>query len=328
MTKPLIYLPKPLPPAVTDPLEQKFELFRAWQAGASEQHSPAIKERVQGIVTLGGRVDQALMSRFPRLEIVANYGVGYDIVDAAGAAERSIMVTNTPDVLNDEVADTAIGLLLMTIRNLGEAERYLRAGGWESAPFRLSPVSMRGRKVGLVGLGRIGTGIAERLVPFGVEIAYHSRSPRPEHPFQHFPDLVAMARHVNILIVIVPGGEQTRHLINAEVLDALGTTGIVINVARGSVIDEQALITALKSGIILGAGLDVFENEPYVPADLLEMDHVVLLPHVGSASVPTRNAMSQLVADNVITWFDTGKALTPVSETAHIVRRTGPVHKD
>lgn len=318
MTKPLVYVPKPLPPAVTIPLGEKCELLDIAREDDPEAALAAASGRVRAIATLGGRVDEALMDRFPGLEIVANYGVGYDIVDAAAAAARGVMVTNTPDVLNDEVADTAIGLLLMTVRNLSEAERYLRDGAWPRKPFRLSPASMRNRKVGLVGFGRIGTEIAKRLVPFGVEIVYHTRTSRPDQPYRHFPDLLEMAAYVDTLIVIVPGGAATHHLIGEAVLAALGPAGIVINVARGSVIDEAALVKALADGTIQSAGLDVFEHEPSVPAELMAMEHVVLLPHVGSASVPTRDAMSRLVADNIIAWFETGSALTPVSETAHL----------
>jgi lactate dehydrogenase-like 2-hydroxyacid dehydrogenase len=262
-----------------------------------------------------GRADSALMQRLGKLEIVANFGVGYDNVDAKWAAAHGIMVTNTPDVLNEEVADTAIALLLSTVRELPRAERYLRAGEWaRQGDYRLT-ASLRDRTVGMIGLGRIGRVIAERLAAMKVPVVYHTRRPQPDVPYRHFADLVAMARAADVLLAIVPGGAATRHMINAEVLDALGPNGIVINMARGSVIDEEALIAALRERRILSAGLDVFADEPHVPQALIEMDHVVLTPHVGSGSEATRRAMEQLVVDNLVAWKDGRPPLTPVPET-------------
>jgi lactate dehydrogenase-like 2-hydroxyacid dehydrogenase len=264
--------------------------------------------------TPGGKVDAALMQKLPKLEIIGSFGVGYDSVDAKWAGEHGIVVTNTPDVLNEEVADTALGLLLATIRQLPQADAYLRQGKWLAKPFPLT-VTLQDRTVGVVGMGRIGKAIAKRLEAFNAPVVYHSRNKADGVAYKHYPDLKAMARDVDVLVVITPGGAATKHLVNKDVLEALGPNGIVINVARGSVIDEQALIAALRDKKILSAGLDVFEDEPRVPQALIDMEHVVLLPHVGSASVHCRNLMGQLVVDNLVAWANGKPPLTPVAET-------------
>jgi len=260
-------------------------------------------------------VNEALYARLPDLEIIASFGVGYDHIDAAAAAERGIVVTHTPNVLTEEVADTAVGLLICTVRELPQAERYLRAGKWPKANYPLSRATLRNRTVGLVGIGRIGQAIARRLEAFGVPIVYHSRQPRADLPYRHYAQLIDMAKEVDTLIAIVPGGAATRNMIDAKVLGALGPDGILINVARGSVVDEGALIEALKERKILAAGLDVFVNEPEVPAELLALDNVVLLPHLGSASVYTREKMDQLLVDNLLAWSRGEAPPTPVPET-------------
>jgi lactate dehydrogenase-like 2-hydroxyacid dehydrogenase len=260
-------------------------------------------------------INDALLARLPQLEIVASFGVGYDHIDAAAAAKRGIIVTHTPGVLTEEVADTALGLLLCTVRELPQAERYLRAGKWLEREYPLTKASLRDRSVGLVGMGRIGRAIARRLEAFGVPIAYHARQPRPDLAYRHYPDLIEMARAVDILLVIVPGGPTTRNLIDAKVLEALGPEGILINMARGSVVDEPALIEALKQGKIMAAGLDVFAKEPQVPKDLIAMENVVLFPHLGSASKFTREKMDQLMVDNILAWAAGKPPLTPVPET-------------
>jgi lactate dehydrogenase-like 2-hydroxyacid dehydrogenase len=224
-------------------------------------------------------------------------------------------VTHTPEVLNEEVADTALGLLLSTVRELPQAERHLRSGKWPNGDYRLSRATLRNRTVGLVGMGRIGRAIARRLEAFGVPVVYHTRQPRPEVAYRHYPDLVEMARAVDVIIAIVPGGAATRNLIDAKVLEALGPEGILINAARGSVVDEAALIDALKQGKILAAGLDVFAKEPHVPEELIAMENVVLLPHIGSGSVFTREKMDQLMVDNILAWSEGKPPLTPVPET-------------
>ena len=306
----------PMASFVIDQLGERFTVHRLWEAPEQDRFLQEIGARIRGIATSPGhgRVDSALLDHLPNLEIISSFGVGYDHIDAAEAARRGVIATNTPDVLNEEVADLTLGLLLATIRQLPQADRYLRQGRWLEKPFPLT-TTLRERKVGILGLGRIGKAIARRVEAFGVEVLYHSRSRQEGVPYPYYPTLVGLAEACDVLIVITPGGEGTRHIVNAEVLRALGPNGILINVARGSVVDERALIEALRDKTILSAGLDVFEDEPRVPQELIDIEHVVLLPHVGSASVHTRNAMGQLVVDNLVAWFDERGPLTPVAET-------------
>jgi lactate dehydrogenase-like 2-hydroxyacid dehydrogenase len=257
----------------------------------------------------------AFMQRFPKLQIISSFGVGYDHIDAKAAAALGIIVANTPEVLTEEVADTAIGLLLCTVRELPQAERYLRAGKWPQRPYALTKGTMRNRTVGIVGMGAIGQAIARRLDAFAVPVVYHARQQRPHLRYRYYPKLIDMARDVDTLLVIVPGGAATANMINAEVLDALGPNGILINMARGSVVDEPALIKALAEKRIMAAGLDVFAKEPEVPQELIAMDNVVLFPHIGSGSVHTRDRMDQLVVDNIAAWAAGKPPLTPVAET-------------
>src|ERR1700730_9780684 len=271
--------------------------------------------RAMAVAATSERIDGPFMSRFPRLEIISSFGLGYDHVDAAWAGAHGITVTNTPDVLTEEVADTALGLLLCTVREFPQAERYLRAGKWREKNYPLSKATLRDRTVGMVGMGRIGQAVARRLTAMQVPVVYHSRRPAAGVSYRHYPKLMDMARDVDVLMVITPGGAQTKNLIDAQVLAALGPDGILINMSRGSVVDEPALIKALQQKTILAAGLDVFAREPEVPADLIAMDHVVLFPHLGSASVATRGKMDQLVVDNLLAWAAGKPPLTPVAET-------------
>jgi len=283
--------------------------------------SVADKIRAIAIAYTANKVDAAFMQKLPKLEQISSFGVGYDHIDAKWAGEHGIVVTNTPEVLNEEVADTALGLLLCTVREFPQADRYVRAGKWAEAQYPLSKATLRNRTVGIVGMGRIGKAIAKRLEAFGVPVVYHSRNPQAGVDYKYYPKLVDMARDVDTLMVIVPGGASTKNLINGEVLKALGPEGIVINMARGTVIDEPALIEALKSRTIYSAGLDVFVNEPKVPQELLEMDHVVLFPHLGSSTEVTRAAMDQLVVDNILAWAAGKPPLTPVPETPYPPKR-------
>ncbi|HET7411535.1 MAG TPA: 2-hydroxyacid dehydrogenase, partial [Pararhizobium sp.] len=265
--------------------------------------------------------DAAFIDALPNLEIIASFGVGYDAVDAKHAASRGIVVTNTPDVLSDEVADTTIGLLLNTLRELPKAEEYLREGRWaKEGNYPLTKLTLRGRTAGIYGLGRIGLAIARRLEGFGVDILYHSRNKRDDVSYTYASSLEELANGCDTLIVIVPGGAATEKTVNARVLSALGPSGVLINVGRGSTVDCDALVAALKSGTIAAAGLDVFPDEPNVPEALLPLPNVSLLPHVASASVHTRNAMADLVADNLVSWFTNGRALTPVQESLGLAR--------
>lgn len=278
--------------------------------------APEAAANIRGIAVSGlVPVTAEVLERFPKLEIVSSFGVGYDHIAAGAAAERGIIVTNTPDVLTEEVADTAMGLLIATLREFVRADKYVRNGLWKTQEYPLSAGSLRDRKVGMVGMGRIGQAIARRLEAALVPVVYHSRNPAAGVAYKHYPKLIEMAKDVDTLVVITPGGPSTAKMINAEVLDELGPRGVVVNVARGSVIDEDALIAALKGGRILAAGLDVFASEPNVPDELKAMSNVVLLPHIGSASVVTRNAMNQLVVDNIKAWFVGKPPLTPIPET-------------
>jgi lactate dehydrogenase-like 2-hydroxyacid dehydrogenase len=271
--------------------------------------------RIRGLATRGGEpVKEALLERLPALEIIATLGVGYDSIDTAAAARRGVVVTNTPGTLDDEVADLAVGLLLATVRQLPRADRFVRAGRWLQGQFPLGP-TLRDRTVGLLGMGSIGRRIARRIGAFDVPVVYHTRTPRPDVPYRHYPDLLQMARDVDTLIAIVPGGPATRHLVNGPVLAALGARGILVNVARGSVVDQDALVRALQDGTLLAAGLDVYADEPNVPPELIALERVVLLPHVGSATHHTRARMGRLVAENLVSWFDGRGPRTPVLET-------------
>jgi hypothetical protein len=313
--KPDVLLLGPPKAVVVDGLAPAFTVHRLPEKDG-EAAFAAIAPRLRAIAvsSVTDRVDAALMASLPRLAIVSTFGVGYDHIDAAWAGAHGIVVTNTPDVLTEEVADTAIGLLLCTARELVEAERYVRAGKWLRKGYPLSKATLRNRTVGLVGMGRIGKAIARRLDAMAVPVVYHARRPAADVGYRHYPGLVEMARAVDVLLVIVPGGAETNNMIGREVLAALGPDGILINMARGSVVDEPALIKALQDKTILTAGLDVFAREPQVPPELLAMEHVVLFPHLGSASVYTRTQMDQLAVDNLLAWAAGKPPLTPVPE--------------
>ncbi|CAN7382962.1 2-hydroxyacid dehydrogenase [Rhizobium sp. LjRoot30] len=309
-----ILIPGQINRRVTERLEARYKVI-AVERGASLQLDAATAATVRG-AAVSGSFPAAWIEALPNLEIIGNFGVGYDGIDVRAAADRKIVVTNTPDVLNDEVADTTIGLLLNTLRRLPQAENYLRAGRWVAeGAFPLSPLSLRGRHVGLFGLGRIGLEIAHRLEAFKVKVSYHTRTPRTDVGYDHFPTLAALAEAVDTLICIVPKTAETHKAVDAGIFRALGANGVFINVGRGWSVDEEALVAALADKTIAAAGLDVFYDEPNVPEGLLGFDNVSLLPHVASASVPTRQAMADLVADNILDWFDKGVARTPVPET-------------
>jgi lactate dehydrogenase-like 2-hydroxyacid dehydrogenase len=316
--KPDVLVLGPEKDTIVDGLSPRFTLHKANDVESVNALVPVLAPRLRAIAisVTGpfGRVDEALMSRLPKLEIVSSFGVGYDHIDADWAGRHGISVTHTPDVLNEEVADTAMGLLLCTVRQLPQADRFLRRGEWLKREFPHTP-TLRDRTVGIVGLGRIGKAIARRLDASNVPVVYHGRNRQPDVAYRYYPSLVEMARAVDVLLVITPGGVGTKHLIHAQVLEALGPNGILINVARGSVVDESALIDALQKEKIYAAGLDVFADEPRVPQALIDMEQVVLLPHVGSASEYTRRAMDQLVVDNLLAWADGKPPLTPVPET-------------
>lgn len=267
-------------------------------------------------------ISAAFIDALPNLEIIANFGVGYDAVDARHAATKGVMVTNTPDVLSEEVADTALGLLLGTVRELSRAEAWLRQGFWvEKGNYPLTRATLRGRSVGIFGMGRIGLAIARRIEAFGLPVSYHNRRPVADVAYAYHPTLLSLAQSVDTLISVAPGGKATEKIVNAEILKALGPDGVFVNIGRGSTVDEAALAAALTDGTILAAGLDVFADEPRVPQALLDAPNAVLLPHVGSASVATRKAMANLVVDNIEAWFSGRGPLTAVPETAAITRK-------
>ena len=274
----------------------------------------AVAPRIRAISASGeSKVSRELIAQMPALEIISVFGVGYDGVDVAAARERGVAVTNTPDVLNDEVADLAIGLVLAVSRRIPQADRYVREGQWANGPMPLAR-KVSGARLGIVGLGRIGNAIARRAEAFDMTIAYTARSAKPESSYRYFPSAEALAAEVDFLVVITPGGAGTRKLIDAKVLKALGKEGYLINVARGSVVDETALIAALQNGTIAGAGLDVFEAEPNVPDALCALDNVVLTPHIGSATWQTRRAMGDLSFGNLQAHFAGKPLLSPVPQ--------------
>jgi lactate dehydrogenase-like 2-hydroxyacid dehydrogenase len=313
----------PLKPTIVNGLEAAFTVHKLAEAPEADAFLTSVGPRVRAIASSvsSNRIDGKIMGQCPKLEILSTFGVGYDHVDVGWAVAHGVIVTNTPEVLTEEVADTALGLLLCTVREFPQAERFLRAGKWIEKGYPLTRATLRDRTVGLVGMGRIGQAIARRLEALHVPVVYHSRRPAAGVSYRHYPKLLDMARDVDVLLVITPGGPETRNLIDAGVLAALGPEGILINMARGSVVDEGALIKALQDKTIMSAGLDVYLREPEVPAELMAMDHVVLFPHLGSATVHTRNRMDQLVVDNLLAWSVGKPPLTPVAETPWPARK-------
>lgn len=290
--------------------DRQFQVHRHYVA--ADPIPADIATRVRAIAAGGPRrIDAQVLDACPEVAIIANFGVGVDRVDVDEARRRGIVVTNTPHVLTEEVADFAMALLLATIRRIPAAERFLRDGLWQKGRFPFSP-SLRGRTVGILGLGQIGKAIARRLAGFSIEVAYCGRSRQPDVALPYYPTPLELAQHVDTLIVVTPGGAGTTNLVDAKVLSALGPEGILVNISRGSVVDQAALIEALQSKRILTAGLDVFAGEPRVPPELVAMDNVVLTPHIGSSSLRTWQEMSQVVLDNLVAWFREGRALTPV----------------
>lgn len=318
MSKPTVLMTAGLMPMIQEQLEQAFEVHRYDKAADQAALIAEIGDRVVGVCHGGHsmHVDAELLSRLPNVKLISNFGVGYDGVDTAAAAARGITVTNTPDVLTEEVADTALGLLIMTVRELPQARDYLMSGRWaKEGDYRLTPQSLRDRKLGIIGLGRIGKAIAHRAEAFGLPISYLGRSKQSGVAYDYYSDAVALAEAVDTLICITPGTAETQDLVNADVLKALGPRGVLINVARGSVVDEPALLAALREGTIAAAGLDVMVGEPQINPELMELDNLVLLPHVASGSVYTRNQMGQLVVDNLLRMKDGEPPISPVPET-------------
>jgi lactate dehydrogenase-like 2-hydroxyacid dehydrogenase len=303
-------------PEIGERIEQRATLHRLWRSANPEAALEEIGPRIRAVVATwhSAKVGEELIRRLPNLEIITSFGVGYDHIDAVSAGARGVIVTNTPGVLDEDTADIAMFLTLAAVRRLPQAERYLREGRWPSAPFPLT-ASLRGRTMGILGLGRIGKQIARRARAFGLDVVYHARKAQDGAPYLYYPTLLGMAQACDILVIAAPGGAATRNIVDRDVMAALGPDGVLINIARGSLVDETALIEALKERAILAAGLDVFANEPQVPQALLELDNVVALPHVGSATRHTRLAMANLVVDNLFSWMDGKGPLTPTPET-------------
>ncbi|KAK4754307.1 hypothetical protein SAY87_002411 [Trapa incisa] len=293
-------------------LDKRFKLFRFWQF---PQRAQFLKENcgsiraVVGNATVGA--DAELIDALPKLEIVSSFSVGLDKVDLAKCKEKGVRVTNTPDVLTDDVADLAIGLCLAVLRRICECDRYVRSGKWKKGDYKLTS-KFSGKTVGIIGLGRIGTAIAKRAEAFNCPVCYYSRREKPNCQYKYYPSVTELASNCNILVVACPLTEETRHIINREVIDALGPKGVLINIGRGPHVDEPELVSALLEGRLGGAGLDVFEKEPEVPEELFGLENVVLLPHVGSGTVETRQEMADLVIGNLEAYFLSKPLLTPV----------------
>ncbi|OCJ16362.1 hydroxyacid dehydrogenase [Rhizobium sp. AC44/96] len=312
MSKPEILLAGPYPEWDMVDLEDRYVVHRLYEASDRDAYLKDVGANIRAIATRGELGASAeLMQSLPKLEVVSVYGVGTDAVNLPHARENGIRVTNTPDVLSEDVADMALGLLLSAARLIPHGDAMVRSGLWGKTAMPLV-TRVSGKRVGVVGMGRIGQAIAQRAAAFGCDIRYFSRNPQTQVSFSHEPDLIALAKWSEFLVVIVPGGDATKNIINGKVLEALGPEGILINVSRGSTVDEDALIAALRNRAIKAAGLDVFLNEPTIDPRFLELDNVVLQPHHGSGTVETRRAMGQLVRDNLAAHF-AGKSLpTPV----------------
>ncbi|MEM0900369.1 MAG: 2-hydroxyacid dehydrogenase [Pseudomonadota bacterium] len=316
--KPTILVPGNIHPRGRQRLDENFQLHHV-QDFKLDGLDAAFAEKIDGIATFMFPIDKPLLQAFPNLKIVSSFGVGYDHVDAASAADLGIVTAHTPEVLDDEVADTTIGLLISTLRELPAAERYLRDGLWKTkGPYHNTPLTLRARTIGIFGMGRIGRKIAKRLDAFDVAIHYHNRRTLNDVSYPYHASLNALATACDTLINVVPSTPETQNAVDAKILKALGPNGVLINVGRGDTVDNEAVAEALTDGTIAAAGIDVFPNEPDVPDALLRAPNTVLLPHVASASVHTRDAMADRVVDNLISWFDGKGAIAAVPESEHL----------
>lgn len=312
MTAPDVLLMSPLHGPTQQKLEADYTVHRYWEAADREALLASLAARCRAVVTTGGRgIDAATIDKLPQLEIVACFGVGVDAVDVGHCRTRGVAVTNTPDVLTEEVADMALALLLATVRRIPAGDRFVREGRWLKGAMPLT-ASLRQRKVGVVGLGRIGAAIARRCAAFETTVGWHGPRAKPDVSWPYFADIIELARWADVLIAACPGGAETRGLVSRAALEALGPDGVFVNIARGSVVDQGALVELLGNGGLGSAGLDVFDDEPNVPQALLTMDNVVLQPHMGSATHLTRAAMGGLVLANVAAWAGGKPLVTPV----------------
>jgi len=292
-----------------DALAAKYTVHRLHEAADKDALLASVRDRVRGIA--GGYVQAELMDRLPKLEIIANFGVGYDSIDTQAAKARNIRVTNTPNVLNDAVAEITIGLMIALARRIPQAHQFVRDGNWLKGNFPLL-TELNGKTVGILGLGRIGKEIAVRAQAMKMRVVYFGRHKQHDEPFIYYSDLTEMARDVDWLVIIAPGGKGTEKIVSRQVLEALGPEGYLVNMARGTLVDEAAMVQLLQSKALGGAALDVFENEPRVPQALFALDNVVLSPHQGSATHQTRNKMGALVVANLDAWFAGDPLISPV----------------
>ena len=303
-----------LPPFLVARLEKDFTLHDFVNPADPDKLLEEVGPRIRGILAGGMKGPNAnLIHRLENLEIISSFSVGYDATDVAAAQARGVIVTHTPEVLTGDVADLAMTFILMAPRRIGEAERFLRSGKWRQGRMDLG-TTVRGKRLGILGLGRIGMAVARRAEVFGLHIAYHDIKPMGDLAYRSYPSLLDLAEASDMLLVACEGGNATRGLVGADALNALGPDGFLINAARGTIIDQPALIAALRDGRIAGAAMDVFDNEPEVPAELLAMENVVLTPHIASSTNETRRAMADLVYDNLRAHFDGKPVLTPVPQ--------------
>lgn len=313
MTKAVLIMGNLILPEEREILAQDFEVIKLWQEKDPEKTLQTRKDDIVAIVGMHYvQISRQLIESLPNLKIISTFSVGTDHIDLQAAADNNVAVTNTPDILCQETADTGMALLLSVARRVVEGDVFVRVGKWLNGPMPLG-VTLAGKKIGIVGLGGIGSKVAKRCEAFDMNVCYYGPREKPEYNYPYYDDVQKLATDVDFLMLTCPGGEATNNLVDANVLDALGSNGILINIARGSVVDEPALIHALENNIIRAAGLDVFRDEPHVPEELISMDNVVLLPHVGSATVETRHNMGQLVVDNIKAHFAGNDLLTPVT---------------
>ena len=315
MIKPDLLLTGPLYPHTVAQLDAAYTVHRLWEAAEKDAFLAERADRITAAVSNAGvGFSAAWMTKLPKLKIIANFGVGYESTDVKTALARGIVVTNTPDVLNECVADTAWMLVMATVRRLAFQDRYVRDGRWLKGNAPLTD-RLWGMRIGILGLGRIGMAIVRRAQGFQTPISYHNRSKRDDVPYAYYASPAELARNVQLLIVVTPGGAGTEKIVDRNVIDALGPKGYLVNISRGSTVDELYLLDALQKGRLAGAGLDVFVDEPRIPEAYFKLDNVVLQPHVGSGTHPTRQAMGQCVVDNLAAFFAGTPLISPVPET-------------
>jgi lactate dehydrogenase-like 2-hydroxyacid dehydrogenase len=302
----------PMYPPTLAELESTYTAHRLWSAEDREALLASVADKVTAVASSNPRgMDAATIAKLPKLKVISHFGVGYETVDVEAASKRGIKVTNTPDVLTEEVADLAIGLTLATLRRIPQGDKYVRDGKWLKGSMPLAE-TCQGKTMGIIGMGRIGQAIAKRALALNMKVAYQGPNRKAALPYQYFADPAELAKNAQVIMVACPGGDATKNLVSRAVIEALGAKGYIVNIARGSIIDEQALLEALQQNRIAGAGLDVFVDEPRVPEGFFALDNVVLQPHVGSATHTTRKAMGQLVIDNLAAHFAGKPLVTPV----------------